>query len=293
MQRSITLRNVCACGIAPALEALAEQASEHLGPNHPDYPTLTVLRAEKHMMPLVINLPEDLADYGLYSELPNHHNPLGKRVLEVAVRMCASCPCHDSHDLAGPGTTGGVAGRGQSYGQGPNGGRDLCHGRCHGCAKACRQELTVHIAQLPEFPFPPAEVDGFLYDYFDMPELATATVPREYRFTYTVTRQDEAPGAEAADVEVPGAAQPAQRRKAGAPPLDCNAWLYETMCALSDPRVYGHLRPEWQARYLQQVGVAPAGWDKSFREAARHYLHRILHDRGEEDAPGQDGCPTA
>ena len=60
------------------------------------------------------------------------------------------------------------------------------------------------------------------------------------------------------------------------------------MCALPDPRAYGHLRPDWQERYLRQMGVEPADWEKSFREAARHYLHRILRDRGEQDAAASD-----
>ncbi len=45
--------------------------------------------------------------------------------------------------------------------------------------------------------------------------------------------------------------------------------------------------------YLRQMGVPPAGWERSFREAARHYLHRILRERGEADGSSQaDGHAT-
>jgi hypothetical protein len=296
MQRSIILRNVCPCGIAAALEALAEEARTHLGPNHPYYPMLEVLRAEKHMLPLSINLPDDLADYGLYSEPPNPRNPWGTRVLEVAVRLCAGCPYHHSPDLARAGGAGGEQGCVQ--------GRD----RGHGCAKACTSELTVHIAQQPEFPFPPADVDSFLYHYFNMPELATATVPRNFRFTYAVAHQcgaaaaapstdhdapvagDEpgAPDGAAAHVAAPGApapgtCQPVQRRKPGAPQLYCNVWLLGQVSVLADPRQCSHLKPRWQELYLEEVGVEPVDWDKSFRAAARYC--RILIQRGHGELP--------
>jgi hypothetical protein len=61
------------------------------------------------------------------------------------------------------------------------------------------------------------------------------------------------------------------------------------MCVLPDPRACSHLRPGWQELYLEEMGVPPENWEKSFREAARHYLHRILRERGElPSLPGGD-----
>jgi hypothetical protein len=91
MKRSIKLRNVCACGIPAALAALVEEAISHLEPNHPPCPMLAVLKLERHHVPLGIDLTGCLADYGLFTELPNPYNRLGRRVLGVAVTLCAAC----------------------------------------------------------------------------------------------------------------------------------------------------------------------------------------------------------
>ena len=272
---------------------------KHLGPNHRPCPELSVLRVEPHMVPLAIHLPACLVSYGLFSERPHPHNPHGKRVLGITMQICAAC----SHLHRN-----GAGGSDHPHGSKP------CPERCHGCPHACWAELTLYIKQTPEFPLPPDEVECFLYRYFNMDDLAAAKIAADYDFLYDVARGFESPAGglppalAGADVpnprrdlpddaaqgaagvtEAPGTPQPAVRGKPGAPQLACNAWLDATMCALPDPRAYGHLRPEWRARYLQQMGVAPADLDKSFREAARHYLHRILHARGEEDAGGQAG----
>ena len=52
---------------------------------------LELLKLERHHVPLGINLTGCLADYGLFTELPNPYNRLGKRVLGVAVTLCAAC----------------------------------------------------------------------------------------------------------------------------------------------------------------------------------------------------------
>jgi hypothetical protein len=81
---------------------------------------------------------------------------------------------------------------------------------------------------------------------------------------------------------------PAQRRGPGAPPLDCNTWLYKQMCVLPDPRACSHLRPHWQGLYLEEMGVPPQNWEKSFRAAARYCGLRILRARGESDSLAAD-----
>jgi hypothetical protein len=293
MQRRITLRNVCACGIAAALEVLAEAALQRLGSNHPYCPTLELLKVEEPILPLCITLPARHDAHGLFSERPNAYNPWGKRVLGVSVQLCAACPKQGKRR----------AGDGEAVREH---GSSRCHDRCHGCAHACCSELDVYITQLPEFPLPPADVDWFLYNYFNMHDLAVASIPKDYRYLYDVAAKfrsaaaapcaglelagkegETAPSAADAPAAADELIQPTVRGKPGAPQLDCNAWLYKTMSAMPDPRAYGHLRPEWQERYLRQVGVEPAGWDKSFREAARHYLHRILRERGEPDGQGE------
>ncbi len=264
MKQTIKLRNVCACRIPAALEALIKEAISHLDQNHPPCPMLELLKLERHHVPLGIDLTGCLADYGLFTELPNPRNRLGTRVFGAAVRMCAAC-----RNQGCP----GAAGCGQRC------------GRCRHCGNDYSSELTLYLTVYREFPFSPKEVACFFYRYFDMPELAAATVTYGYDHLYDIA--DEVNTLATARLVAPPP-QPAQRRKSGAPPLDCNVWLYETMCAMPDPRAYGHLRPEWQERYLQQMGVEPAGWDKSFREAARHYLHRILRERGELDGQQDD-----
>lgn len=300
MQRRITLRNVCACGITAALEVLAEAALRRLRSTHRYCPMLELLKVEEPILPLCITLPERHAAHGLFTERPSPYNPWGKRVLGVSVQLCAACPNQGDRSQAGDGPA--VREHWSSR----------CRDRCHGCTHACRAELDVHITQLPEFPLPPADVDWFLYHFFNMHDQAVALIPENYRYLYDVAEQfraaaaascsdrgaagaeaETAPGATAAAAAPDALVGPAVRRGPGAPPLDCNTWLYRTMCALPDPRHYGHLRPEWQERYLRQMGVPPAGWERSFREAARHYLHRILRERGEADGSSQaDGHAT-
>ena len=178
MKRTIKLRNVCACGIPAALEALAEEVFRRdWGPTIAPVPRLVVLKVEQDMVPLGIDLPDCLATYGLFTECPNPYNPWGKRVLGVTMQLCAACP-----SLHPDGTSGGT-GSGMGGGDQPPGGKrcqDRCHeqcqARCHGCTHACWAELTVYIKQMPEFPFPPDDVDGFLYHYFNMDDLAAAKI---------------------------------------------------------------------------------------------------------------------
>jgi hypothetical protein len=165
MKRSITLRNVCACGIVAALEVLAEAVRQRLGSNHHPCPDLVVLKVEEPIVPLCIKLPPSLAAYGLFTERPNPYNPWGKRVLGVSVQLCAACPHHNRAGAAP---------------------RDPRCGQCRGCTHACCSELTVYITQLPEFPLPPADVDWFLYHYFNMHDLAAATIPEGYSYLYEV-----------------------------------------------------------------------------------------------------------
>ncbi len=81
----------------------------------------------------------------------------------------------------------------------------------------------------------------------------------------------------------PATSQPAVRRKAGAPQLHCNVWLFGQMSVLPDPRQCSHLKPRWKELYQEEVGVEPVDWEKSFRAAARYC--RILIARGHGDLP--------
>lgn len=301
-ETKITLRRVCACAIPGALEALAKYALQQGGSNRPRCPFLTVLRVENDMVPVAIQLRRQgtLQSWGLYDKLPCPGDPLGNRELGVTTALCPGCQAkvaagiNDGRPVPAPGAHG------------------CSHTPCDGCDGDCCEELEVYFTYFPGFPLAPHEVRWFFFDYFHMDAEAQAALPKNYRNMAVVYLEHDAPPVPGAqpdrrpDTE-PGEAagcagdcgtgeasadcgpQPAARRKAGAPQLDCNVWLYTTMCALPDPRAYGHLRPEWRDRYLQQMGVEPADWDKSFREAARHYLHRILRDRDEADAEGQDG----
>ena len=126
MKRTIKLRNVCACGIPAALDALAEEIFRRAGRNHRPCPRLVVLRVERDMVPLPIDLPDCLVTYGLFAECPSPYNPWGKRVLGITMQVCAACP--SLH----PGGTGNGAGDGDQL-QGGKG----CQARCHGCTRAC------------------------------------------------------------------------------------------------------------------------------------------------------------
>jgi hypothetical protein len=271
MKRRITLHNVCACGVTAALEILVQKARKHLGPNHRPCPDLAVLKVEEHMVPLGIDLTACHAAYGIFTERPSPHNPLGRRVLGISVQLCAACPNRQQ-----AGAPGNDQGSDQCSSQALRPGRNRCREQCHGCANACCAELTVHITQLPEFPLPPADVDWFLYHYFNMHDLAAAAIPEGYRYLYDVSRQFQA------------AAQPAQRRGPGAPQLYCNVWLFNQMCVLPDPRACSHLRGGWQELYLEEIGVPPEDWEKSFRAAARYCRLRILHARGEPHSLSAD-----
>ena len=291
MKRTIKLRNVCACAIPAALEALAKEVNRRLGPNHRPCPELVVLRTENHMVPMAINLVDTLASFGLYSQLPSPYNPRGRRPLGITVHVCPDCP-----NLHGDGRGGDQSpGRKQRH--------DQCHNRCHGCTQACWAELTLYIKQTPEFPFPPDDVDWFLYHYFNMDDLAAAKIDEDFDFLYDVTcrfrRQAEglAPavcgdvpnivGDEARDAaggtDAPLTPQPAQRRKPGAPQLHCNVWLFGQVSVMPDPRQCGHLKPHWKELYLEEVGVEPEDWEKSFRAAARYC--RLLLARGHGELP--------
>ncbi len=287
MERSITLRNVCACGIAAALEALVKEVKRRLEANHHPCPNLMVHKVENSDVPLCVTIEEGHGAWGIFEALPNPLKVWGDRLLGVSVQLCPTCPCRGRLRAARSGD--------QDAGH--------CHalraGRCHGCTHACGSEVTVYMTHMPGFPVPPVDVAWFLYKYYNMHDLAAAVVPDNYRFLQHVADLFKAaaptlsgPAApetpDAGRTDAPTTPQPAVRGKPGAPQLDCNVWLYKTMCAMPDPRAYGHLRPEWQERYLQQMGVEPVDLDKSFREAARHYLHRILRDCGELDAGGQE-----
>lgn len=294
MERSIKLRNVCACRIPAALEALLKDAISHLEPHRPPSPMLELLKLERHHVPLVVDLTGCLADYGLYSELPSPYNRLGNRVLGAAVKMCAACPkvgCPGAADCG-----------------------ERC-GHCRHCGRVYGSELTLYLTVCHGFPFTPEEVACFFYRYFDMRELAAATVTRGYHHLLHITdevnalaagTQVAAPGA--AQEAAPGAAldvsrdvfpdaspdvsmgaagapaepltpQPAVRRKSGAPQLHCNVWLYNQLRVLPDPRQCSHLKPHWRELYLEEVGMKPEDWDKSFRAAARYC--RMLIARGQ------------
>ena len=300
MKRTIKLRNVCACGIPAALDALAEEVMRRAGRNHRPCPQLIVLKVERDMVPLAIDPPDCLVTYGLFSEPPSPYNPRGKRVLGITTHICAACP-----NLHPDGTGGGDQPQGPKRHHGRC--HDQCQARCHGCPHACWAELTLYIKLTPEFPFPPDDVEGFLYRYFNMHDLAAAKIDKDYDFLYDVTRrfQPQAPGvAPAAGDDIPNlpgdeagdaagvtdapatsqpAPQPAQRGKPGAPQLHCNVWLFGQVRVLPDPRQCSHLKPRWKELYMEEVGVEPEDWDKSFRAAARYC--RMLIARGHGGLP--------
>ena len=286
MKRTIKLRNVCACAIPGALAALAQEVTRRRGRNHRPCPELVVLRTEEDMVPMAIHLPERMASFGLYSECPSPHNPRGKRPLGVTMQVCPHCP-----HLHPDGTDGGG-----EHMPGAKG----CREQCHGCAHGCWAELTLYIKQTPEFPFPPDDVDWFLYHYFHMDDLAAAKIHADFDFLYDVANRFERAeggiaagdvlnlrgGAASSGADVTDAApspQPAVRRKPGAPQLRCNVWLFDQISVLPDPRQCSHLKPHWKELYMEQVGAEPDSWDKSFHAAARYC--RILIARGHGGLP--------
>jgi hypothetical protein len=258
---SITVRHACACAMPALLEALAAKARACKGVHRPYHPFLAVLRVEDDMLFALLERPAGLETYGIYCELPSLHNPLGRRLLGITVAQCTACQANLAQGA--PGALVREAGDDQPL--------------CGGCDGRCCEELTIYITHMPGFPLLLREVRGFIYRFFGMHEMADACIPDEFCNAYHVYHYL---GNSTAHNNV----QPAQRRGPGAPQLYCNVWLFNQMWVLPDPRACSHLRPGWQEIYLEEMGVPPDNWEKSFRAAARYCRLRILRERGEPDS---------
>ena len=284
-QKSIRLRHACACLIPVILEAVAERARQKMGPNRPHCPYLQVLRVEDHMLPAAIQRRGTLQSWAIFCVPPSPGDPLGKRLLGVTAALCPGCRAKVAAGLPPPPPALAAPG--------------CAHTPCGGCDGTCCDELVVHFTYYSNFTFLPHEVRWFFYHLAGMHDEAVAALPADYHYTYYVYQlydaDPAAPGggdAGRASVAGPAVAEPivagpdswpAKHRQPGAPLLLANDWLLNKIRSMPDPNApCRHLRAHWQELYLQQMGVPPENWDKSFREAVRKCRARLKRERGEK-----------
>ena len=236
--RMIELPGVRACALNDLLQALIDEIGRRSGPHRPLVYTLTARKATGPFVHPGVDL-HDGQLYLLYSHLPSPSLTLGRIALAIAAKTAGGC---------GP----------------------MCCGKCEG-------DLGISIWREPTFPFTMEEVYCFIADYFQLPDQAWPDIEddcwRSLRAFFRAIGSPPAahrgtdPGTGPGSARAPG--QP------GAPWLDCNLWLLESLEQLQDPTANTHLEGEYLRRHYDETGIDLVVPHRDFQKAAARCIKAI------------------